>query len=291
VRRRGPIGWAYLLAGAWITLTVSLASWWLVFGLAQARELGRIGGEAERLAVVQRMLTWEGAVLIALLLGGGGALLLAIRRERARNREVREFFLSFTHDLKTALASIRLQAESLEEDGDVPADNPTLARLLQDAVRLELQLENSLFFAQADVGLLPEALAIDALVLEAARDWPDLRVDVAGHATARADRRALQSVLRNVLQNAATHGRAHRVSVVIDRDPSGVRVSLEDDGAGAPGLGVDTSRPFVRPAPTSGTGIGLYVSRRLLERMRGALACRSMPGRGFEVVLSLPEAA
>jgi len=108
----------------------------------------------------------------------------------------------------------------------------------------------------------------------------------------RADRRALQSVLLNVLQNAATHGQAKRVEVAIGRSPAGVQVTITDDGIGAPpGVIVDTSRPFSRPASTSGTGIGLYVSRRLLERMRGALACRAVPDHGFEVELSLPEAA
>lgn len=289
--RRDGLGWAYLVAIGWLVLTVSLATWWLVFGLEQVRELSALGVEAERLSAVQRMLTWEGAVLIALLLGGGGALLLAIRRERARRREVQEFFLSFTHDLKTALASLRLQAESLLEDGDVPADNPSLVRLQKDAVRLELQLENSLFFAQADVGLLPERVRLRQLVLDTARDWPELRIDVPDDAVLRADRRALESVLRNVLQNAATHGGATILRVGVARESGRVRVTFEDDGRGAPPGSIDLGRPFARPATTSGTGIGLYVCRRLVERMHGALECVSGTGRGFTVVLTLPEEA
>ena len=58
--------------------------------------------------------------------------------------------MAFTHDLKTALASLQLQAESLQEDWPDAASNPNLARLLEDTVRLGVQLENSLFFAQPD---------------------------------------------------------------------------------------------------------------------------------------------
>ena len=286
-------GWAYGAAVLWLALTVSLTVWWLIFGLDQARRLSALGGdEAARLGVVQRMLTWEGAVLIALLLAGAFALVLAIRRERARSREVTDFFLSFTHDLRTALASLRLQAESLQADGDVAADNPNLERLLRDAVRLELQLENSLFFSQADSGLLPERVALRDLILQIADDWPRLQVDVTADADARADRRALGSVLRNVLQNAATHGGAQHVVVDITRDPGVVKLTLADDGSGLPaGVAIDAVKPFTRLASTSGTGMGLFVSRRLVERMQGRLECFGRDhGRGFVVVVTLPEA-
>ena len=77
----------YVLASLWIATTVALAGWWLVFGLSQARQLHALGGEtAAELGRVQRMLVWEGSVLLVLLLGGGMSLLGIIlfnRRELA----------------------------------------------------------------------------------------------------------------------------------------------------------------------------------------------------------------
>ena len=52
---------------------------------------------------------------------------------RRRQDEVRNFFMSFTHDLKTSLASLQLQAESLREDLPEAAANANLDRLLKDA--------------------------------------------------------------------------------------------------------------------------------------------------------------
>ena len=55
----------YVAAVFWILLTVSLASWWMFFGLEQSRQLNALSApEALRLAHVQRMLVWEGATFI-----------------------------------------------------------------------------------------------------------------------------------------------------------------------------------------------------------------------------------
>ncbi|HEX6363225.1 MAG TPA: HAMP domain-containing sensor histidine kinase [Albitalea sp.] len=281
----------YVLSVIWIVFTVSLTAWWLVFGLSQARELQNAGGEAARVAHVQRMLVWEGIVLIALLLAGGIALIVAIRRERERRRQVEGFFTAFTHDLKTALASLRLQAESLQEDLPEASGSANLRRLLKDAVRLELQLENSLYFAQSDGRLHLEAVDVSALAGRAAADWPELIVEIEPHISARADERALQSVLRNLIQNAALHGAARRITVTAERRPGRVSVRVADDGTGAPkGLTTAIHAPFQRLSETSGTGVGLYTSRQLLTRMHGDLRIDPAASRGVALIIDLQEA-
>ncbi len=283
----------YVVAGAWLALTVSLASWWLIFGLAQASRLqtATAAVEASEVDRLQRMLEWEGLVLIALLVGGGVALLIGIRREHARQEEVRNFFMSFTHDLKTSLASLQLQAESLQEDLPDAAANPNLDRLLKDARRLQLQLENSLYFAQPDGGLFVEPVDVHGLVERVAGDWPELRVRIDGGRRVLADERAVTSVMRNLLQNASVHGAAREVTVHIQpRGHGRVSIVVTDDGHGAPGDVVSRlGQPFVRSSTTGGTGVGLFVSQRLLSRMRGSLECAGAD-HGFQVTLTLPEA-
>lgn len=281
----------YVLSVFWIVFTVSLTAWWLVFGLSQARALQSAGGEAARLAHVQRMLVWEGIVLIALLLAGGIALIVAIRRERERRRQVEGFFTAFTHDLKTALASLRIQAESLQEDLPEASGNANLRRLLKDAVRLELQLENSLYFAQPDGRLHLEVVDVSTLTGRVAADWPELHVDVEENIRARADDRALQSVLRNLMQNAALHGAARTITVTAERRPGRVALRVADDGTGAPnGVIAALNAPFQRLSDTSGTGVGLFTSRQLLARMNGDLRIDPTPARGFALVVDLPDA-
>ncbi len=95
---------AYVMAACWLAVTVSLASWWLSLGLYSLPQR------------LHRMFIWEGIAFISLLLAGGVAILVAIRREHRRRQSLETFFLSFTHDLKTSLASVELQAEGLRED-------------------------------------------------------------------------------------------------------------------------------------------------------------------------------
>jgi signal transduction histidine kinase len=277
----------------WVLLTVSLASWWMVFGLEQARELRALGDpRAARLERVQRMLVWEGISFIGLLSAGGTALVVSARGEQARQRAVEAFFMAFTHDLKTALASLQLQAESLSEDLPEAAANPNMARLLKDTLRLGVQLENSLYFAQPEGHLLVEPVSAARFIERTAADWPDLKVQVEGDETVLADARALESVWRNLLQNALIHGGATTVTVRIAALADGrATITAIDNGRGAPPRVVQMlGAPFTRPAETSGTGVGLFVSQQLARRMNGELRFGTAAGAGFTAVLELPVA-
>jgi signal transduction histidine kinase len=285
--------WQYAAAATWMVFTVALALWWLIFGLSQARQLGALEGPgAAQVSRVARMLVLEGTVLVGMLVAGGVALLAAIRLEQRRRRDLRSFFMAFTHDLKTSLASLRLQAEALREDTPDASSNPNLQRLLKDSVRLQLQLENALALTTADGAVFIEAIELRSLVDFLREDFPELRIDLTGDARVRADRRALESVLRNLLQNAVVHGRASCVTLDVRRSTSGgVEIVVTDNGTGSKvDLATVLDRPFVRPTKTSGSGVGLYVCGRLLQQMKGQI--RLLGGRpsGFSVSIELPEA-
>lgn len=286
------ITWQYAAVVTWMVFTVALASWWLIFGLGQARQLAALEGpDAAQVSRVTRMLVLEGVILVGMLVAGGLALVMAIRFEQRRRRDLRAFFMAFTHDLKTSLASLRLQAEALREDLPAAADNPNLRRMLQDSVRLQLQLENALHLATSDGVMLLEPIDLPAMVDYLRDDFPELQIGVSGMGRVRADRRALESVLRNLLQNAVVHGRARHLTVVLQRRGSAIEIVVTDDGAGAAGDLTDAlDRPFLRPSATSGSGLGLYVCGRLLQQMQGRIRVLNV-SPGFSLSIELPEAA
>jgi signal transduction histidine kinase len=270
----------YVIALVWLGAVVSLASWWVSIGLT-------LPGPRHR------MFLWEGAVFITLLVAGGAALVVAIRREHDRRRVLETFFMSFTHDLKTALASVQLQAEGLREDWPAAFTRAPLDRLLHDTVRLQIQLENSLFVAQPDGRLLVERIDAGAAIARLAEDWPELSVRVSGRADVLADARAFDAVIRNLLQNAAVHGAARTVTFQIDARDRGVRITVVDDGRGVPIESFDAlGQPFARGAETGGTGVGLFVCGQLIARMHGVLRFvrPADADEGLTVVLDLPGA-
>lgn len=269
------------VALVWLIFTLALASWWFIFGLRQA------DGPA-----VHRMLVAEGTALIASLLVGGAALLYGIRREQARHNAIEEFFAAFTHDLRTSLASMRLQVESLDEDLQERGEqNPLLKRLLSDSVRIQLQLDNSLFYANRKRGkLFIERVSLRKTVESIAREFADLQVSCDADITVLADARALEVVLRNLFQNALIHGGASAVDVRVDpTGAAGVAVRIEDNGSGSEVDVRELGRLFFRPTKRSGTGVGLYISRRLATRMDGLLTL-SRGARGLVATLELQKA-
>jgi len=281
------------LVALWVTFTVTLAGWWMIFGLRQLDRLNQLHVEqADQLQKHYQMLLWEGGILIASLLGGGLALYYYARREQKRHAQVEEFFAAFTHDAKTALASLRLQAESLKEDlGANPS--PVLDRLLQDTVRLQLQLENSLFLVNLPTGrLLNESVRIGQLVDALRYHWPELTIIQKGDGVVRGDSRAVESILKNLVHNAATHGHASEIRIITEASGSGrLIVRVSDNGRGFAGDFRELGRLFVRHARGSGSGVGLYISRQLAKRMNSTLSFSRGDDGGFVAQMSFPGVA
>jgi signal transduction histidine kinase len=289
-RKRSRV--AIALVGVWVVFTVTLAAWWLIFGLRQLELINQSNLEgALQLHRHYQMLLWEGGILIASLIVGGLALFYYARREQKRHAQVEEFFAAFTHDAKTALASLRLQAESLREDFADAGPSPLLDRLLSDTLRLQLQLENSLFLVNLTRGqffLEPIRLGdrIDTMRLH----WPDLTITQVGDAAVVADARALESVLTNLVHNAVTHGDATRVDVQVKRSEGRVCVQVSDNGSGFQGDVKELGKLFVRHTRSSGSSVGLYIVCQLVARMDGHISFQNGSNGGLVVEFDFPSA-
>jgi two-component system phosphate regulon sensor histidine kinase PhoR len=279
------------LIAFWVIFTVTLAGWWLIFGLHQLDRLNEFHLEqAAQFRHHYQMLIWEGGVLIVSLIGGGAALFYYARREQKRHAQVEEFFAAFTHDAKTALASLRLQAESLREDLQTTTPNHLLDRLLSDTVRLQLQLENSLFLVNLPGGkLIAEPVTLSQMIEVVRPHWPELAIKQSGDGLVLADVRALESILANLVQNAVTHGQATQVEIDVSKAaPDRLLMKITDNGRGFDGDFDQLGKLFVRPSRHSGSCVGLYLARQLLKRMNSAIAFRRGEREGFVAELTFP---
>jgi signal transduction histidine kinase len=268
-------------------MTISMASWWLIYGLRQIEKNSTLAS----LEVVrgERMLHWEGLSLILLILGGGFALLYYSLREFHRNKEIKEFFATLTHELKTPLASLRLQVESLQEDLANTEHSRLMERLAGDAGRLELQLENALFLASAGDSsqLHLENLNLHKISQMLKSHWPDLEVQVPEKYFVQADTRALEGVLKNLIQNARVHGQATKIKMIAVKENSQVFLSVEDNGSGFSGDTKKLGQLFKRHTTHSGSGVGLYLAKTLTEKMQGKIEFESKAKKGFKARLTL----
>lgn len=292
----------FALAAVWLVFTLALASWWLVFGLnqldliRQANE-GVVSDSAMSIERQHRMLLSEGGALLVLLLVGGAALLYNIRVESRRARQIEEFFASFTHDLKTSLASLRIQTESLRDEFESTDSGVNhgklLGRIMSDAGRLETQLENALFLADADKSsMLLEPVSVRGLVESLAHLWPRMKIQVHSDVAVMTDRRALESIIRNIAQNSSRHGQATAFDVRcgLEGEKSAI-IRFQDNGIGFRGDVRKLGEIFSRHTGQSGSGIGLYLVAKLVERLGGRAKVEAGGADlGFAIVVELPAA-
>ncbi len=286
------LGWKFWLGTVSVLFNLSLAGWWLWFGLNQAEMLRAPKQiDVSEIVRVERMLLAEGWILLVSIALGGGFLLYYIISETRRNARIREFFASFSHELKTSIASLRVQVESLEEDLRGTPSSRLLERLSRDSVKLEIQLENSLVLAELDSSrLYLEKISLEKIVASLARQWPELRVKLARDSVLQGDRRALDCIFRNLAQNALVHGSATELVIdVADAGSGQIRLTFSDNGRGFQGQAQNRlGELFFRHQPGSGSGVGLHLSQELARKQGGRLSFELGPDRNFLAHFNVP---
>lgn len=229
--------------------------------------------------------------------------------ERA-NRAKSEFLSRMSHELRTPLNAILGFAQLLEMDDLNPEQEEGVGHILR-AGRHLLELINEVLdisrveFGQLDIALVPVPVGdvlretLDLVRPLAAQRNILLRDECApaGDQGVLADRRRLQQVLMNLLSNAIKYNReGGSVRVTCARAAeSRLRITVHDTGPGiAPEQRDRLFTPFDRLGAEAlgieGTGLGLALSRRLVEAMGGSLGLESAADVGSAFFLDLPRA-
>lgn len=139
--------WFYILTAVWVVSLLSLGSWWLflvfkLHGVVKKLNLPDLANESSFL----NMIKWEGTFFFIFLVLLGGSLFVLYFRDMKKTKAVGAFFASLSHELKTPLASMRLQAEVIKDlIEDETHDHDQLAslttRLIEDTYKFESELE------------------------------------------------------------------------------------------------------------------------------------------------------
>jgi PAS domain S-box-containing protein len=238
---------------------------------------------------------------------------LQVARDAAeRASQAKSQFLSrMSHELRTPLNAIlgfaqllgmskeRLRSSETEKIVQIERAGWLLLELIDDVLDLS-RIE------AGEMSTRPEALDVLELVGEttqmlaslASQQGVRVRIEPAVSHWARADRKRLKQVLNNLLSNAIKYNRrGGRVTVSVSASESGeVRVTVTDTGRGMTATELEQLyKPFVRFEKTDdmtpGTGIGLVITRRLIELMGGRIEVSSTAGQGSVFSIWLPACA
>lgn len=240
----------------------------------------------------------------------------ATRELRAANEQLKsldrlkdDFMSSVTHELRTPLTSIRALSELMAEDADMPAQQRQqfLGIIVAETERLSRLVNQVLDMAKIESGNAEwrnTDVDMGQLLTQAVQTTTEMfrergtRVhwsQPGQAAVIRADPDRLMQAMLNLLSNAAKFvpAEAGRVDVTLSTDADGLTVAVQDNGPGVPldqqtlifekfrQGGDDAHRP-------QGTGLGLPISRQIVEHFGGRMWVESWPGQGARFVFHLP---
>ncbi|MFP2905078.1 ATP-binding protein [Pyxidicoccus sp. 3LFB2] len=239
------------------------------------------------------------------------ARLLREAREAVRLRD--EFLGIASHELKTPLTPLHLkvqllhkQVESLAARGQpVSAErvSETLEVVQRQVRKLTSLVDNLLDVSRITAGRLKlelEEMDLASVVAEIlyrfAPSATQLNCSLELHAPMTVvglwDRLRLEQVVTNLLSNALKYGAGHPVCVRVEAEGRLARLTVTDCGIGI--SAEDLPRIFERferavsDRHYGGLGLGLYITRQIVEAFGGTVTATSVPGQGSTFVLELP---
>jgi signal transduction histidine kinase len=226
------------------------------------------------------------------------------RRLELVNRELQEFAFMASHHLQEPLRKIQMFADILrpqcleklgEEGCDRVARIERSARwmrdLLQDLLSYSRLVTHGGPFTRVDLGRVVRGVADrhrERLEQEGGR------VEISALPIIDADEEQMRLLFENLIENALKYRGAEKplISVYADESADGNRICIEDNGIG---FDQEYLENVFRPLQQlhgkeeyDGTGMGLAVCRKIVERHGGTITARSTPGKGSTFMITLP---
>lgn len=301
-----PGEWPFFVGvGIGVVVVLGLLSWAFASTLARPlRELGRATRAFGQGDVNTRVDVTKAGAFASL----ARAFNHMAEKVTSARRAERELLANVSHELRTPLSRIRV-ALDIADEGDAHLARESLADIGTDLAELETIIEDILTATRLESGQLTTAPAlrltstapstlVDAvahrfraahhrhlLVIDCEESLPSLSIDAV------LVRRALDNFLDNAGKYAAP---ASTVRLSVRRIADDVVFAIEDSGAGiavadqallfTPFFRADKSRT----RSTGGVGLGLVLSRRIIEAHDGTVTLTSTPGVGTTVTVTLP---
>lgn len=246
-----------------------------------------------------------------------GAELLSVLFERRAWRKMNEelgelkqqiqlqedFVSTISHELRTPLGFIKGYSTSLLRE-DTSWDEETQKEFLtiidEEADRLSLLIENVLESARLQSKTLPlrfQPLRLDAVLRDVSTRIRsryknlDVSLDLKASTAIQADGVRIAQVFENLFTNAVKYAPGSAIIVGLKQVGHLMIVTFTDRGPGIPAesLPLIFERFYrVRSEKATGTGLGLYICKQIIEAHRGKIWAESTPGQGTTFFIELP---
>lgn len=287
----------YILISASVTLVFLLGSWWLFLVFKLANKLQDLNHPLLEGNLI-RMIKYEGLTFFILLLILGITLFYLYLQDFKKTKSMQAFFASLTHELKTPLASMKLQSQVLTDQiEDMSLDNSEKEKLIKytdrivnDSLRLEDQLDNHLQLSRVERRAplnLREINLHNFLQNEKKRYQGKIDIKLEELPTnflILADDFALQTIFRNLFENTIKHGEESTPKAIIKLiNTNSTYIEYSDNGKTFHGDFNQLGRLFYKYNSPQGTGIGVYLIKKLIGQLGGELKIEQDKGLKFHL--------
>ena len=221
--------------------------------------------------------------------------------------EMKTAFLSdVSHELKTPLAAMSGYAQNAEleltKGSDTAEIQEKLKRISSEANRMALMVTQILDATRIEEGRMTLELSgcdLDSLVRETAETYfavlnknnnrLSLRIPIE-LPPVNADSSRLQRVFVNLISNAMRHTHNGTILIQAEQDGDFVKVTVKDTGSGisAEDMPHIWERYYKGRQSETGTGLGLYICKFIIELHGGKIKAESEPGKGTAFIFTLP---
>jgi signal transduction histidine kinase len=216
-----------------------------------------------------------------------------------------DFVSTITHELRTPLTSIRAFTQILLESPDVEGEQRArfLGIITKETERLTRLINQVLDLSRIESGRaewhesavdMREVVADTVTGMSQVFEERNIRVELqlpAGVKTVKADVDRMIQVMLNLLSNAAKFCQGH-IEIALSELPGAVRVDVRDNGPGIDpadhAVVFDKFRQGREQAGAKGSGLGLHISRQIVEHFGGRMWVVSAPGQGACFSFTLP---
>ncbi len=253
------------------------------------------------------MIAGEGSVFIAILLIGIYQIRKTFKKETALAQQQKNFLLSVTHELKSPIASTKLQLQTLQKhELDRNKQKEIISNAISDTDRLNNLVENILLAAKIENSVFnihKENCNLSDYLREGLnqtissfnyKQKLELNIDPAIFMPI--DRTSFPSIVLNLVENAVKYSPDNsKITVSLRKGKEQIILCVADEGAGI--LDTEKVRIFQKfyrvgneeTRNTKGTGLGLYIVNYLVEQHNGTICVKNNHPNGsiFEVIFSL----
>lgn len=214
-----------------------------------------------------------------------------------------DFVSTISHELRTPLGFIKGYSTSLlreDTSWDAETQREFLTIIDEEADRLSLLIENVLESARLQSKTLPlrfQPLRLDAVIRDVATRIRvrykelDVQLDLQASTAIQADGVRIAQVFENLFTNAVKYAPGSPIIVGLKQTGHLMLITFTDRGPGIPA----ESLPMVferfyrlRTENATGTGLGLYICKQIVEAHRGKIWAESTPGQGTTFFIELP---